>query len=252
MRRVINWKSYFILAGVCAVTSVMVIPYQVALVPELAYEGISLYAMALAQGAVIFSIVTFIGLLLAGKVRFSIPVLEGEDRLKNLKSVLLPSVLLGLLSGVLIILGDIVFAVLGVSVSVSQEEVHVPVWAAFLASFYGGIAEEVLMRLFVMTLIVWFISRIIRTQEGLPYNWSVWVAIILASVLFGLGHLPLTSSLVDLTALVVIRAIVLNGIGGVFFGWLYWKKGLVSAMIAHFSTDIVLHIITPLVVRVVS
>jgi len=39
----------------------------------------------------------------------------------------------------------------------------------------------------------------------------------------------------------------LNGLGGLAFGWLYWKQGLESAMIAHFSADIVLHVITPLV-----
>ena len=37
-----------------------------------------------------------------------------------------------------------------------------------------------------------------------------------------------------------------NGSIGVIFGWLYWKKGLESAMIAHFSSDVVLHVITPL------
>jgi hypothetical protein len=36
----------------------------------------------------------------------------------------------------------------------------------------------------------------------------------------------------------------LNGVLGVAFGRLYWKKGLESAMIAHFSADIVLHVIT--------
>jgi membrane protease YdiL (CAAX protease family) len=61
-----------------------------------------------------------------------------------------------------------------------------------------------------------------------------------------LGHLPVTSQITALTGTVVIRAIVLNGIGGIIFGWLYWKKGLESAMIAHFSADIVLHIIFPL------
>jgi len=39
----------------------------------------------------------------------------------------------------------------------------------------------------------------------------------------------------------------LNGIGGIIFGWLYWKKGLESAMISHFSADIVLQVIFPFV-----
>ena len=244
--RIINWKSFFTLLGACAISSLFVVPYQAALLPGLAEMGAMLYVLAFAQSLVVFSIVTFFGLLLARKMGLSLLVLEGENKWENLKAILMPSALLGVLSGVLIILAD--FAFQGLSISLLQEEMHVSIWAAFLASFYGGIAEEVLMRLFVMTFFVWLISKIARTKEGLLANWIVWVAIVLSSVLFGLGHLPMTSALTAITAIVVVRAVVLNGIGGVVFGWLYWKKGLMSAMIAHFFADIVLHVITPVVV----
>ena len=52
--------------------------------------------------------------------------------------------------------------------------------------------------------------------------------------------------IIPLTPLVITRAILLNGIGGVVFGWLYWKRGLEAAMIAHFSADIVLHVLLAL------
>ena len=42
------------------------------------------------------------------------------------------------------------------------------------------------------------------------------------------------------------RAIVLNGVGGLVFGWLYWTFGLEAAMVSHFSADIVIHVIMPL------
>ena len=66
---------------------------------------------------------------------------------------------------------------------------------------------------------------------------------ILAAVLFGLGHLPATATFLPLTPLVITRAILLNGIGGMIFGWLYWKRGLEAAMVSHFSADIVLHVL---------
>jgi membrane protease YdiL (CAAX protease family) len=53
--------------------------------------------------------------------------------------------------------------------------------------------------------------------------------------------------LTTITPLVVIRAILLNGVGGVIFGWLYRKKWLESAIIAHFSADIMIQIALPLV-----
>ena len=115
-----------------------------------------------------------------------------------------------------------------------------------LASFYGGIAEEILLRLFVMSLFVWLGRLISKTPDSKPTTLVFWIANILAAVLFGLGHLPATSLLVPLTPLIVIRAIVLNGLLGIVFGWLYWKRGLESAMISHFSADLVLHVLLAL------
>jgi len=96
-------------------------------------------------------------------------------------------------------------------------------------------------------LFVWVIFRIKKDKDGRPTVFGIWLSIILAAIFFGLGHLPATAQMTKLTGIIIIRAIVLNGILGTTFGWLYWKKGLESAIIAHFSADIVLHIITPLV-----
>jgi membrane protease YdiL (CAAX protease family) len=130
--------------------------------------------------------------------------------------------------------------------------VSIPAWKAFLASFYGGIAEEVLLRLFLVSLFAWIVFKIKKTKDGEPTVFGIWLSIVLAAIVFGLGHLPATAQITPLTEIVIIRAIVLNGIGGIIFGWLYWKKGLESAMIAHFSADIVLHIITPFAASVLS
>ena len=65
----------------------------------------------------------------------------------------------------------------------------------------------------------------------------------LAAGLFGLGHLPATAALLPLTPAVIARALILNGIPGVVFGWLFWRRGLEAAMVAHFAADLVLHVI---------
>ena len=65
----------------------------------------------------------------------------------------------------------------------------------------------------------------------------------LAAVVFGLGHLPATAALLPLTPAVIARAVVLNGIPGVVFGWLFWRRGLEAAMVAHFGADLVLHVL---------
>jgi hypothetical protein len=42
--------------------------------------------------------------------------------------------------------------------------------------------------------------------------------------------------------MLVVRALVLNGIAGIIFGYLYWKHGLEAAMIGHMSAHLVMQI----------
>ncbi len=95
-----------------------------------------------------------------------------------------------------------------------------------------------------MTLFVWISTKIKKNREGGPTTTGVWVSIIIAAIIFGLGHLPTILALggTHLTLLMLVRVIFLNAILGILFGWLYWKKGLESAIISHFSVDLVLHV----------
>ena len=250
MKSLLNWKLFFILLFTCVLTAFMVIPYSLALTGSEVVLTPFILLITAAQNIVIFALASFFGLLLSKQVGMGLPILqgalEGKNKTKELKSILLPSVGFGALSGVLIVLLSIPFR--SETLDLLKPEVSMPVWKALFASFYGGIAEEVLLRLFLVSIFVW-ISFKIKKKDGLPTVFGIWVSIVLAAVIFGLGHLPATAQITPLTAMIVIRAIVLNGVGGIFFGWLYWKKGLESAMIAHFTADIVLHIITPFVAK---
>lgn len=117
--------------------------------------------------------------------------------------------------------------------ALSQVQQHTTIWGVLSALLYGGITEELLLRWGLMTLLVWIGWRLVQRSQGLPRPAIVWSAIVLAAVLFGLGHLPATSMLVPLTPLIVTRAILLNGVLGVLFGWLYWQRSLEAGMMAH-------------------
>ena len=255
MKNIINWKLFFILFGACVIGSMLVLPYSLALTSaELEHPIWMIISSAAANGIIMFAVVTFLGLLLSKKIGqenggLRLPILEGilnkENKAKEFKALLLPSIILGVLAGGLIIVLSIPF---NNAIPEFKSMEVIPPWKGFLASFYGGIAEEVLLRLFFMSLLVWIGFKIKKTADGSPTAVGVLIAIVLASIVFGIGHLPATPA--ELNAIVIARALVLNGIAGIAFGWLYWKKGLESAMIAHFSTDIVLHVITPLVMLI--
>ncbi|MDO5836005.1 MAG: CPBP family intramembrane metalloprotease [Methanobacterium sp.] len=250
MKLNINWKLFLILFVASIIASLLVIPYALALSPALAsvFTPVVLIAQ-LIQSTILFAIAILVGLTLYKRVGFKIPILEGllegKEVINYLKSILGISVGLGVLVGVLIILSSFLFT--SASTILQGAELTVPLWKSFLASFYGGIGEEILFRLFVMTVIVWVFYKIKKTPEGKPTTIGIWLAIIITAILFGVGHLPITGSIITITPMVIARAIVLNGIGAIIFGWLYWKKGLESAMISHFSADIVLHVMFPLI-----
>jgi membrane protease YdiL (CAAX protease family) len=86
-------------------------------------------------------------------------------------------------------------------------------------------------------------------KKNEPTKAGIIISIVLAAIIFGLGHLPITASLIKLDPLIIGRAVILNGIAGIIFGWLFWKKGLESAMIAHFTADIFLLTLLPLLFR---
>jgi membrane protease YdiL (CAAX protease family) len=102
-----------------------------------------------------------------------------------------------------------------------------------LGVLYGGITEELLLRWGVMTLLAWLGWRLVQRGRGAPHPALIWTAIVLAALLFGLGHLPAMASLVALTPLIVFRTVLLNALGGLIFGWLYWRRSLEVAMVAH-------------------
>ena len=44
--------------------------------------------------------------------------------------------------------------------------------------------------------------------------------------------------MVTLTPLIIFRAVLLNALGGVLFGCLFWKRNLETAMVAHAATHV--------------
>lgn len=252
IKSLINWKLFGILLAAGILGTIAIFPFILTLQGDALSElplAIPIVLMAsLAQTAVFLSIAIFIGLLLGKKVGLGTPIisnwLAGQSIKTRLKSVGLLSVKLGVLAGVLIIGFDLIFSLFIEPITAITP----PVWQGFLASFYGGIVEEILMRLFLVTTLVWIMWKLTkRSDEERPSSSIVWIAIFSAAVVFGLGHLPATAALTALTPVIIFRAVLLNGIGGIIFGWLFWKKGLEAAIIAHFSADIVLHVILTLI-----
>jgi len=241
------------LAGLSAVA---VMPYVLQLMPE-AFEKLQvpLPVFVLVQGVqamVLIGLLSLLGLRMGRRVGLGSPLMQawlgraappGIHTLKPLQAIGL-----GVLAATLVIGGSLMLDPL------LPEPLHPiadpgtgrTVLNGLLASFYGGIAEELLARLFVMTLVVWLLSAFGRRR---PRPAMFWAAIVVAGLLFGAAHLPAAVELWGLSPIVVFRTIVLNALAALAFGWLYWRRGIEMAMLGHFSADIVLHVLMPLAQR---
>ena len=263
MKTIINWKVFWVLWIAGILSTLLLLPYlmeMLASVIDLSAIGLPVPMILLLQTvqiAIMFAVLIFLGLLLAGRVGLGAPIIEsatrGEPVADKVRAILPISIILGVVF-TMVILGLEFFYFqpalvqeLGDKANVLNLKTSQPAaWKGLLASFYGGIAEELQLRLFVMSLLAWLGRFVSKTTEGKPSNAVFWMANIVAAVLFGLGHLPTISLSVPLTTLVVARTVVLNGLLGIVFGWLYWKRGLESAILSHFSADIVLHVLLAL------
>ncbi|GGP16911.1 CPBP family intramembrane glutamic endopeptidase [Oceanobacillus neutriphilus] len=228
-----------------------IIPYQITLMGGQSASGDipnSLIVMINSTVQIVYMFVMIlIGLRLQNRTGLNAPVLNGivypETRIHISKKWLTSSIVVALIGSLITILLDLfVFsplmeAPMGQSSSPNW-------WQGLLASIYGGFTEEIMLRLFGMTLIVWLLAWITKKQKGdIPHSFY-YIAIFLAAILFGLGHLPAAAQVFGgLSAVIVTRTLVLNGLLGLWFGYLYWKRGLEYAIIAHISADIFLHVL---------
>ncbi len=205
------------------------------IIAELGSENM-LIVISAVQSFVYAFVSTVIGLVFMEKLGLS---LHTGFTKKNLIGALV----VGLFSGLLIVLSDrFIFA--------SYLTDHISTYSISLVYLmagilYGGIVEELLLRLFVMSGFALLISKFIlrnKTHQTLQ-PWVYWTAIVISALLFGALHLPATALLFDLSVGIVIRALLLNGLPGIAFGYLYWKNGLSTAMLAHVFSHVIMQLV---------
>ena len=170
----------------------------------------------------------FFGYILADKIGLIKPF-------KPEKSKLLVTFSLSLIGGVVFSLDYWVFGNLIDGIKEADAAGLTP--EGVIASvLYGGVIEEVLLRLFLMSIIAFILWKIFARdydRDSIP-AWVFITANIVAATLFAAGHLPATLAIFgELSPLLLFRCFLLNGGFGLIFGWLYRKYGIVYAMISH-------------------
>ena len=213
----------------------------------------ALVFLAFLQTAILSAIAIGLGLLAAHATGLGAPLLDamlvGRVTGPSVALIVQRGIVLGVLAGLFLLIADLFFLPHWPEVLLDTAR-KTTLWENFTASFYGGLNEEFLMRLFGLSVTAWLLSRIWHTPVGMPTGVVFWVANVIMAALFSVGHLPALKALVGtISPVMLTRTLLLNAPIGLICGWLFWYYGIEAAVIAHFSADIVYHVIGTVVLR---
>jgi len=251
-----NWKVLFVLVGLIIPAMFAILPYTINVQNvSLGWETLVVDRLV---NILLISVLGGVGLLLANRIGIGMPFVEAwlkrepiAYRFRQITAIAwISAVVLVVLA---IFLHTVVFDPplnamldqLGVTI---PEETNTPPLYRLLAAISAGITEETLFRLFGLSLIAWLGGLLFHDPDGRPNLIIFWAANILFALAFGAAHLPTEAAIgLPLNPLVITSTLVLNGIGGLIFGWLFWTFGLESAVLAHILADILRHSLIPFI-----
>jgi hypothetical protein len=255
-RRRWNWKVFLVLVG-------LIIPATFAIWPYTSYQqnlslGWDLLLIDRLINILLLSVLGGIGLLLANRIGLGMPFVERWTKREPMPCQFHNIVAIALIAAVILVvlsmfLHTVVFdpplnAMLEKMGIPIPEAANTPPLYGFLAAISAGITEETEFRLFGLSLLAWLGGFLFHNSDGRPKPVVLWTANILFALAFGAMHLSAEAGMgIPITPLVVTATLVLNGLGGLVFGWLFFTFGLESAMLAHILADVLRHSLIPFI-----
>jgi len=205
----------------------------------------SLKFLGLIQPAVLLALAVFGGVRLAHQVGLSAPFAEAlarrGDAVAALKPQLVPGIVGGLAGGLAILLIALPFKAFMSAETIDRLVKFGRLMPLPTRILYGGITEELLLRWGFMTLLVWLAWRFIQRRRDAAAPACFIGAIVISSIIFAFGHLPIAFLLFpEIGFPLIAYVIIANSVFGLIAGYLYWKKGLESAMLAHIVAHLVM------------
>lgn len=236
-----NWRFLIFIVLMCIIGGYFTTIYSInSIDPNMLADAIKqvgskevLIIVSTLQIALYAAIFGAIGIILSNKMGL-------WKKFETNKTALLGVIIISIVGGIILSIGDkYIFGSFIDSIYHSYDSK--PTLEYLITSFtYGGVFEEILMRLFLMSLISWCLYKIFyRKEKEVPTKVFV-IANVVSAILFAAGHIPATMlTFGSLDAIILIRCFLLNGTFGMAFGWLYRKYGIGYAMLAHFGAHLI-------------
>lgn len=162
-----------------------------------------------------------------------------KDEREITKKPLVISALIAVIGGLALILPDLLFFGNYSKVIMNSYAVKPTVPYLLATVTYGAVIEEVMLRLFAMSLVAYILHKVFGRKREKPSVRILIASNVMTAILFAAGHLPVTVVTIGTSPVVIFRCFLLNGGLGLLFGYLYRKYGLRYAMIAHGGCHVV-------------
>jgi membrane protease YdiL (CAAX protease family) len=236
-------RLWTLLVALCAAGIVLSAPFLLEAIraaqPPMSPAG--LFLLQGLQTLVLCAVGAYAGVRFAPRVGLDAPWLrataERRERPAGFGSMAIEAAAVGSVTAIVV-----TAVALTLRSSVPQELWRPPpggFWTRASSAFYGGIAEETIVRWGLLSTLFVLIQR-----GGLRE--SFWPANVLAALIFGALHLPAVAFLrIPMTAAVIAHVLLGNAIAGVVFGWMFRRRGLEGAMVAHGAADVWLQAALP-------
>lgn len=245
----IYWKTllFFAIIGIIGgfFTGVFVLDsyppeMQQQLLDELADSGLVGFPPDIIMGVITAMQAAGYGILLgAAGILLGKKIGLWKDERTITKKPLIASFIVAVVGGLVMILSDLLFFG-NYSQTIMDSYSVKPTIPYLVASvIYGGVIEEVMLRLFWLSLVAFVLWKVFDRKNERPSTGVLICANMIAALLFAAAHLPATATMLGLSPMIVFRCFLLNGGMGLMFGWLYRKYGLRYSMIAHGGCHIV-------------
>jgi membrane protease YdiL (CAAX protease family) len=215
------------------------LPAEVEELLKESYTPEQIKLLILINPSILLFVAVVVGTILYQRVHLRVPIVEKWIGINkepiNVAEIIKSGVIGGIIAGIGMVLVVILFKPMMLA---EYEKLSQSVQLTLANRFlYGGITEEIYVRFGLMTLIVWISSKVFKGTKPTAY----WIGIVLAALLFAIGHFPIVFNTIEKPSMILLSYVLIgNTIGGLIFGWLYWKKGLESAFIAHMFIHVVL------------
>ena len=245
--RMINWRqiAYIFAGGFLGILSTLpLLPRLIEATGEtLSVPMPVVQTVSVIQSSVFLLILVVLGGWLAPQLNLKTPIITATinrhwEKL-DLRPILISALVGGTIGGLLItVFYGVAAPFLPAEFIENSATLSLPIYTRLL---YGGITEEVLIRWGLMSLLVWLLYRLTQQKGTQVKGYNYIFGIVVSDILFGVGHLPDASLLSPVvTSSFVVYIIIGNTLYGLNAGYLFWKRGLESAILAHMIAHIVM------------